>query len=313
MYPNGTLRWRFYSGNRIYGSPSIAPDSTIFIGSSWNGHLYALYPNGTLKWDYPGAGTPNNPSIGNDGTIYAGYLYDLKALYPNGTLKWDFNVGSDKYIGKSAPAISADGTIYLGVDYIDDNGGDIVAINPDGTERWRKKIAGYWVESSPSIAEDGTVYIGSSDTISTGYLHAFGLIESNSPPNTPTISGPTHGKAGVEYKYIFTAVDPDRNPISYYIDWGDGTNTSWTREYASEEEAKIYHTFNQQGTFTISAKAKDVMGEESGWGYLEVKVPLNLQISQSKNNQQINQQSSKACFLSSLFNTRVLLRSKLLF
>lgn len=278
MNPNGALKWRFKTGDRIYGHPSIADDGTIYIGSSWDSYLYALYPNGTLKWKYKNAGTPNNPSIGNDGTIYAGYVDKLVALNPNGTLKWEFYIGNDRFIGKSAPAISADGIIYFGIHLGSpghSNGGEIIAVNPDSTEQWRKRIAYDWVDSSPSIAEDGTVYIGSYDDVCKGYLHAFGPVESNTPPQTPTISGETNGKIGEEYEYKFSAVDPDNNPVSYYVDWGDGTNSGWTREYASGEQAKIRHTYNARGEYTIKAKARDTLGEESNWATLEVSMPKN--------------------------------------
>ncbi len=76
-------------------------------------------------------------------------------------------------------------------------------------------------DSSPCIDEDGTVYIGSQSEAG-GYIHAFGPVESNSPPETSTISGETNGEAGVGYWYTFVAVDPDNNPVTFYIDWGDG-------------------------------------------------------------------------------------------
>jgi outer membrane protein assembly factor BamB len=271
LYPNGTLRWRFKTGDRIYGSPSIANDGTVYIGSSYDSYLYALYPNGTLKWKYVGAGTPNNPSIGIDGIIYAGYLYDLLALYPNGTLKWDFYVGNNRYIGKSAPAISADGTIYFGIHFVDGDGGEIIAVNPDGTERWRKQVAEWWIDSSPAIAEDGTVYIGST-CVGRGYLHAFGNLESNSPPDAPTISGQTNGKVDEKYWYGLQSFDPDNNPVSYYIEWGDGSTTGWTFERASGEIYYYDHTWSEKGNYTIRAKAKDVFNEESNWTEFEIKI-----------------------------------------
>ena len=277
LYPNGTLRWRFKTGDRIYGSPSIAEDGTIYIGSSWDSYLYALYPNGTLKWKYGGAGTPNNPSIGNDGTIYSGYLDVLVALNPNGTLKWEFYIGDNRFLGKSATAISSDGIIYVGTNIGDGAGGEIIAINPDGTERWRKRIARYWVDSSPSIGEDGTVYIGSAYDMGGGYLHAFGSVEDNTPPNTPTIDGTVEGKAGVEYDYFISSIDPENNPVSFYIDWGDNTTSEWNREYASGEIAIISHTWDEEGDYTIGVKSRDTLGEESDWTYLEVTMPVNQQ------------------------------------
>jgi len=272
LYPNGTLKWRFKTGDKIYGSASIADDGTVYIGSSWDSYLYAVYPNnGTMIWKYGGAGTPNNPSIGSDGTIYAGYLYHLLALYPNGTLKWDFYVGNDRWIATSAPAISADGTVYFGVNIGDSAGGEIIAVNPNGTERWRKQIAEWWIRSSPAIAEDGTVYIGSTCE-GRGYLHAFGSVESNSPPDAPSISGNSNGKVGVEYEFRLQAFDPDNNPVSYYIEWGDGSTTGWTFERASGEIYYYDHTWSEKGNYTIRAKAKDVFNEESNWTEFEIKI-----------------------------------------
>jgi outer membrane protein assembly factor BamB len=171
MNPDGTLKWRFKSGDVIKAPPSIADDGTIYIGS-YDDYLYALYPNGTMKWKCKiGYGTALNPSIASDGTIYVGWDH-LYAVNPNGTIKWSFYMGEGRHIDGSSPAISADGTIYFGTNIGDAGGGEIIAVNPDGTERWRKMIAKNWVESSPSIAEDGTVYIGSTYMPGRGYLHA---------------------------------------------------------------------------------------------------------------------------------------------
>jgi outer membrane protein assembly factor BamB len=275
FYPNGTLRWKFKTGGDVKSPPSIAEDGTIYFGSlGFDNSLYALYPNGTLKWKVgTSEGTSANPSIAEDGTIYVG-SNKLRAFFPNGTLKWSFDLGSGRrHIRYSSPAISADGTIYVGAN-IDDGGGDIIAVNPDGTEKWRKKIALERVDSSPCIGEDGTVYIGSTSE-STGYLHAFGSVESNEPPETPTISGETNGKPREDYWYSITAVDPDNNPVSFYIDWGDDTNTGWTTERASGEKCYYEHSWLIRGSYTIRVKAKDVMGEESDWATLEVSMPKN--------------------------------------
>jgi outer membrane protein assembly factor BamB len=272
--PNGTLKWRFKTGGIIKGPPSIADDGTVYIGS-WDDYLYALYPNnGTMKWRCKvGAGTETNPSIAEDGTIYVGGN-NLWAIYPNGTKRWTFDPGEGRAIHKSCPAISSDGTIYVGTNIPPTVGGDIIAINPDGTEKWRKKIANNWIDSSPCIAKDGTVYIGSQCEMG-GYLHAFGPVESNSPPETPTISGETNGNINEEYAYKLRVIDPDNNPISFYIDWGDGTHTGWTFERASGENCYYGHTWTKKDNYTIKAKVKDTLGEESDWTYLEVTMPKN--------------------------------------
>jgi len=275
LWPNGTLRWRFKTGDYVKAPVSIADDGTVYVGS-YDGYLYALYPNnGTLKWQCGiGYGTDSNPSIAFDGTIYASGD-KLYAIYPNGTMRWSFNLGANRWIGLSSSAISADGTIYVGTRIGDAVGGEIIAVNPNGTERWRKHIADEWVDSSPSIAEDGTVYIGSSYDACEGYLHAFGTVESNEPPSAPVITGETNGNAGDSYTYTFVSNDPENYPVKYFIEWGDNTTTGWTWEYESGEEVEISHTWSEEGTYEIRAKAMDISNEESEWGTLKVTMPKN--------------------------------------
>ena len=359
LYPNGTLRWRFKTGHYVKGPPSIADDGTIYVGS-WDDYLYALHPNGTMKWRHGvGAGTESNPSIGHDGTIYVGggYLY---AIYPNGTRKWTFDFGSNKHSHQSSPAISADGTIFIGTIIGNYVGGEILAVNPDGTERWRVRIAENEVQSSPCIGSDGTVYVGSASTSHTGsdygYLHAFGrkeleadangpylgiknepvqftgsadggyppydylwsfgdgetseeqnpiheydmagnytitltvtddnettvsdttyavIRESNDPPSIPVIDGETQGYYGESYEYTFITSDIDGDDIFYYIEWGDGKTEEWLGPYSSGKEVIRSHTWDDEDTYTIRAKAKDYFGLESDWAYLEVTMPVS--------------------------------------
>jgi len=281
LYPNGTLRWCFPTGDAIRGSASIANDGTIYIGS-WDDYLYALYPNGTMKWRHQaGSGTESNPSIGEDGTIYVGgdYLY---AIYPNGTRKWTFDFGENIHSFQSSPAICSDGIIYIGT-HIGIAGGEILAVNPDGTERWRKTIANDHVDSSPCIGDDGSIYIGSSSDehgYYYGYLYAFGENYVNNPPNKPTITGETQGYIEESYEYTFTTTDPDDDDIRFYIEWGDDSNSGWIGPYNSGDIVTRSHTWSEEGDYTIRAKAKDIFDEESEWGTLEVTMPVSQQIIQ---------------------------------
>jgi len=184
LYPNnGTVKWQFSTGGQMKANPSIADDGTIYV-SSWDDYLYALYPgNGTMKWRVnTNYGSSNNPSIGPDGTIYVAHI-DLYAVNPDGTVKWIFPLGDERHCSFAAPAISADGIIYIGANIGDGVGGELIVVNPDGTERWRSgSICNQGIISSPAIAEDGTVYVGSLNDeevhsgafTSKGFLHAFG-------------------------------------------------------------------------------------------------------------------------------------------
>jgi hypothetical protein len=95
----------------------------------------------------------------------------------------------------------------------------------------------------------------------------------NQPPNTPTITGPTIFGAYEEKEFTFTTTDPDGDKISFYVDWGDGTNSDWLGPYESGYQRKLSHIWNDKGEFTIKCKAKDVNGLESPNGTLIVDTP----------------------------------------
>jgi len=87
-------------------------------------------------------------------------------------------------------------------------------------------------------------------------------------PSNPTIDGTVSCKSGEEYEYIFTTTDPNNDDIFIYIDWGDDTNSHWDGPYASGNEIKILHSWSEEGTFLITARAKD---ENGFYGYTSTK------------------------------------------
>lgn len=102
----------------------------------------------------------------------------------------------------------------------------------------------------------------------------------NQAPEKPSITGPTTGKAGVEYSYNFSSIDPEGDAVYYFIDWGDETNTGWIGCYPSGEEITQSHVWSEQGTYAIKAKSRDVYGAESDWETFAITMPLNLPGSQ---------------------------------
>lgn len=97
----------------------------------------------------------------------------------------------------------------------------------------------------------------------------------NSPPEKPTITGPTSTNYGEEHTYEITATDPDNNDIYYYIDFGDGTEEIIKGPYGSGKTTKVKHTWEKQGTYTIKVKSRDAYDEKSDWVTLEVSMPKN--------------------------------------
>jgi len=236
FYPNGTVKWRFNTGNWVHASPTIGPDGMIYIGCD-TGYLYALYPNnGTMKWRCMVGGTWASPSRGADGTFYVG-TWDMRfyAVNPNGTIKWTYNAPGRIWFGSSA-TVSSDGTIYFGTTTQDGGSGALIALNPDGTERFRDTY-GYYA-TSPAIGEDGTVYAASFNYAGhSGHLHAFGR-------------GPLHVDAGGPYSaYAGEPFTVSENiyggspPYTCLWTFGDGTTS--TDRHPS-------HTYMNIGQYNIT-------------------------------------------------------------
>jgi outer membrane protein assembly factor BamB len=199
LNPDGTVKWKFETGNNLYASPAVGSDGTVYIGSE-DRQFYAINPDGTLKWIFPTKTVfTSSAALASDGTIYAaGTLLDktiflcpdghtvsvqlggLFAINPDGTQKWATETSG---VTNSSPAVASDGTIYIGsrgdfifdrTDYCNDksifpesdanpglpSNGHLYAINPDGTKKWDFHTLGA-VDSSPAIAADGTIYVGS--------------------------------------------------------------------------------------------------------------------------------------------------------
>jgi len=97
----------------------------------------------------------------------------------------------------------------------------------------------------------------------------------NLPPNPPTITGPSQGKIHVATTYNFTAIDPSGKNVYYFIDWGDGTNSSWIGPYASGATVPQSHTWTTKGSYNIKAKAKNIDDHESDWTTLTITMPLS--------------------------------------
>ena len=153
------------------------PPWPTFHGSSKNGGLspYSTkHVDGTIKWKVNIKDNLNvvpfvesSPVIGADNTIYiATHENNLFAIDSNGTVKWKFDAGGTVDIGEyrtkkgivSTPAIAVDGTIYITT-----LENWLIAVNPDGTEKWRFEhpTSHFNGWTSPTIGKDGTIYLSS--------------------------------------------------------------------------------------------------------------------------------------------------------
>jgi outer membrane protein assembly factor BamB len=173
LNPNGTLRWRFPTGNIIDAAAALDPaQRSVTIGSA-DENLYHLSTDPRrlsrarrILWKYhatlrPASGQlvdwwEDDVAYGPDGNIYTGNTGGvIYSFTPGGRLRWTFRAGNSVW---TMPAFGADGHTFWGsVDR------SIYGLTGMGRQLWNTPTLGFLV-SSPAIGSDGTVYIGSFDS-----------------------------------------------------------------------------------------------------------------------------------------------------
>lgn len=97
----------------------------------------------------------------------------------------------------------------------------------------------------------------------------------NQPPDIPVIQGETNGKIRTLYTYTFSTTDPESDPVSYFIEWGDQTTTGWVGPFASGQAMTQSHQWSKKGSYVVKARARDGSGAVSDWGTLSVTMPYS--------------------------------------
>ncbi len=92
------------------------------------------------------------------------------------------------------------------------------------------------------------------------------IVEGGSAPNVPMIiSYPSQGYVDSVYTIRVSASDPDGDSVSVQVDFGDGSPLHWSNYQPSGSEITFYHSWSNPGSYSIRAKAKDVIGKQSDW------------------------------------------------
>jgi hypothetical protein len=229
------------------------------------------------------AGDPHQASVSNLGD--AGIIaYNGGEIVYEGELEPDGDCGQFKYITRDGPPHQASVSNISATGIIDINwgwGGDIVEWTYDEVTReidWFE-IRGE-TPGTGEIVECSITGMFPSEH-GTGEITIVKLRASN-PPDPPEIEGPDSGKVGVPLTYTFTSIDPEGDDVSYYIDWGDGTYTDWTDYQASGTSYSESHTWDEQGTYIIKARALDCGvapsgGTPGGFASFHTFIPRNKQ------------------------------------
>lgn len=170
--PDGSEKWRFADAGRLYTSPTVGSDGTVYLGAGMSmdsGPYFfiAVNPDGTESWRLAVESLMDPASIGPDGVVYFGTT-QLNAVDPDGTIRWQLGISSEI---ENSPAVASDGTLHAG-----DAFGRLFALTvSDGDLLWCFEFPhGLDEVRGPALDSDGTIYIGSDD----GIVYA---IESDSP------------------------------------------------------------------------------------------------------------------------------------
>jgi len=198
---DGQVRWTCDTDDSVYGAAAVGQEGQVFAGGH-DGKVYAWDEKGNELWRFevPGSGQVGSgilaaPSIGLDGSVYVGGMYNsvLYALDPcTGGVRWrrdfeyyEYNPYAPPWEDPctvtrgsifTAPVVGEDGTIYICLL----NDSNLYAVDPcDGEILWGRDMAdpcsgwfepGYNSEykyaycySEPAIGPDGTIYISFDD------------------------------------------------------------------------------------------------------------------------------------------------------
>ena len=187
---DGTKRWSALLGDRVYGTPLVHEDGTIYVGTDGK-RLVALNPQGTVLWRLELDGEADSggtfakdtivfaagtfvhaarrggdlawrfaakgkvftaPALTEDGLVIVGSQdHHVYALGTGGALSWATDLGADV---DGAAVIGDDGAIYVGTDR-----GEIVRLEGRGKIAWRTGVGGY-VRGVLSLARNGDVLAG---------------------------------------------------------------------------------------------------------------------------------------------------------
>ena len=148
---DGKKRWSISLGDRIYGTPLVGADGTVYVGSDSKMFL-AVSPEGAVLWKLEtGADADTGAVFAKDGKILFTAGRNLYAARPGGDLAWRFQAKGKIF---SAPAVADDGTVLFGA-----QDHHAYAVSPTGVLVWATDLAAD-VDAAPAIGDDGGMFFG---------------------------------------------------------------------------------------------------------------------------------------------------------
>ena len=148
---DGRPRWTAALGERVYSTPLVADDGTVYAGSDAK-KLTAVAPSGAVLWRLEVDGEADSgPVLARDGTIVFAAGSSVVCVRRGGDVAWRFAAKGKVF---TAPALTDDGLVIVGSQ--DDH---VHAIGPGGLLAWSVDL-GADVDGAAVIGDDGAIYVG---------------------------------------------------------------------------------------------------------------------------------------------------------
>lgn len=148
---DGTRRWTTTLGDRVYGTPLVHDDGTVYVGTDGK-KLVAVSATGAVQWRLEVEGEADSGAVfAKDGTIVFAAGSAVHAARRGGDLAWRFATKGKVF---TAPALTEEGLVVFGCqDHL------VYALASDGSLSWSTDL-GADVDGAPAIADDGAIYVG---------------------------------------------------------------------------------------------------------------------------------------------------------
>ncbi len=148
---DGKQRWTAALGERVYSTPLVADDGTIYAGSDAK-KLTALSSEGAVLWRLEVDGEADSgPVLAKDGTIVFAAGSAVHAVRRGGDLAWRFGAKGKVY---TSPALTDDGLVIVG-----SQDHHVYAVGAGGAPAWSVDL-GADVDGAAVIGDDGAIYVG---------------------------------------------------------------------------------------------------------------------------------------------------------
>lgn len=152
-----TIKWQKTIPSAFFSFPLIGGDGAVYVPAVSS--VFAFDgQTGEQKWQSANLGSLGGGALSPDSkTIYICGLDGLTSILTalntsDGSIKWKSNVGNFRICNN--PAVGSDGTIYTSLPPAFNLQLNIaVAVNPDGTEKWRHEEGGT-ATTPPALSKD---------------------------------------------------------------------------------------------------------------------------------------------------------------